>query len=206
VTKILVFGENPNDSKSLKQLILGLCPCLQPSDVKVLREPPTLQREAKPTKVQQWADRAGAVLRAAQIVVGEAICILVHSDSDGPDDGKFERSRSKELQDAGFTQAHAVVPVEAIESWWLLFPEATEALVPGWAGALPRRKRDVDKIAKPKDELIERTRRKLKKRPYTEADSEGIARKIVDCEFPKIGSSKSFDRFVGTVQSCCDHV
>jgi len=206
VTKILVFGESPNDTNALKILILGLCPALKSSDVRVLRAPPTLQRDAHQLAVKQWVDRAASALRAARIVLGEAICIFAHSDSDGPDGCAFEEARTAQLRAAGFSQAHAVIPVESIEAWWLLFPEATEDIVPTWAGALVRKPGDVDRVNDPKSELIRRTRRKQPKRPYREGDSPAIAAAIVaGGHFGKsLGTSESFGRFLQMVMNCCE--
>lgn len=204
MTKILVFGENPNDTNALKELILGLCPKLSRTDVRVLRDPPTLQRGAHQATVRRWVDRAASALRAAHVALGEAICILAHSDADGPDDGSFAATRTVELRAAGFAQAHAVVPVEAIEAWWLLFPDATESVVPTWAGALLRKPGDVDKLTEPKDVLIRRTRRRQARRPYREGDSPDIAAAIAAGHLGRpAGTSGSFDRFVRTVARCC---
>ncbi len=205
MTKVLLFGENPNDTQALRELILGLCPGLRPSEVHVLREPPTLQRNAGTATVRTWVDRAAAALRAARVALGEAVCIFAHSDADAPDDGSFEVQRTRELREAGFGQARAVVPVESIEAWWLLFPAATESVVHGWRHALDQRPRDVERISGPKRELIRRTRAKQPKRPYRERDSPQVARAIArdpTLRTPK-GSCASFARFVGNVDACC---
>ena len=73
-------------------------------------------------------------MSAARAVLGDVVCVLAHTDSDEPDDGRFAAARTDDLRKAGLGNAHAVVPVEAIEAWWLLFPEATEAAVPSWQG------------------------------------------------------------------------
>lgn len=206
MAKILVFGENPNDTNALRELVLGLCPQLSSADVRILREPPTLQRGAHTGSVRNWVDRAVAAVRAARVVLGDAVCVLAHTDADGPDDGTFAEARTEELRQAGLQNAHAVVPVETIEAWWLLFPHATESVVPSWKGALPRSQRDVDRVSRPKDDLIQRTRKKQPRRPYREGDSPEIARSIVERSElnSPTGSSPSFDRFVETVEECCE--
>lgn len=206
MTKILLFGENPNDTNALRELIHGLCPLLGRGEIRVLREPPTLQRGAGADAVRKWVDRASAALRGARVAQGEAICIFVHTDADGPDDGAFEAERTEELRNAGVARAHAVVPVESIEAWWLLFPAATESVVSGWHGALDKRPRDVERVQSPKQELIHRTRAKQPKRPYRESDSPLIAKAIASVpglRTPR-GSCASFARFVSNVDACCE--
>lgn len=126
------------------------------------------------------------------------------TDSDGPDDGSFAAERTAQLRDAGFPQAHAVVPVQQIEAWWLLHPAATERVVPKWKGALKRVPGDVDIIKNPKAELIRRTRSKAASRPYRESDSPAIARAIAASPMAvPAGISGSFDRFRAAVAGCC---
>lgn len=208
MTQVLVFGEDPNDTGALRELILGLCPSLRANQVRTLREPPTLQRGAHLAAVRRWVERATAALQGAQLSHGAAVCIFVHSDADGPDDGSFEAARTQELREAGFPQAHAVVPIESIESWWLLFPEATESVVPTWRGALLKRSRDVDRVSSPKQELVSRTRKKQPKRPYREGDSPRIAAAIVSSGQLRspAGRSASYHRFVDAVDRCCSAV
>jgi hypothetical protein len=204
VTKIVVFGENTNDTNALRELVLGWCPGLSSADVRVVREPPTLNRGAHQRALLSWIDKARRVLAAARIAIGEIICILAHSDSDMYDDGAFEASRTADLRTAGFPQAHAVVPVQAIEAWWLLHPDATESIVPSWRGALSNQSRNVDTINDPKAELIRRTRAKLHKRPYRESDSPDVARAIATMPDAKAkGTSPSLERFRSAVGDCC---
>lgn len=204
--KVVVFGENTNDSEAIKELLLGLCPQLGRGDIKVLRDPPTLQRNAHTRTLTTWVDRASQALRAASVTLGDARCILVHTDADQHDDGSFEAKRTQHLRSAGFPQAHSVVPIEAIESWWLLHPRATESVVPSWAGALRRAPGDVDRIADPKSELVRQTRSKQPKRPYRESDSPAIASAIVSgghLAMKAVGVSASFGRFVEVAKGCC---
>ena len=207
MTKIVIFGEDLNDARAIKELVLGLCPDLDGQDVKVLRDPPTLQRGAREPAVRGWAEGAAAAISALRTLRGDPACVLAHSDSDAPDfDGSFERQRTAELRAAGLDHAHAVVPVESIESWWLLYPKATESIVPTWGSSLDRRPGDVDRVSNPKAELRRRTRKKQPKRPYEEADSPGIARAIVDGGYlgNPSGTSGSFSRFRRVVERCCE--
>lgn len=203
--RIAVFGEDPNDTKAIRELVLGLRPDFSPGDIRTIRTPPTLTRSASIASVRTWAEKALAAMRAASAAGGQFDWVFAHTDSDGPDDGRFADQRSTELRSAGIRSAVAVVPVQAIESWWLLFPEATESVVPSWRGALKRSNFNTDNVVKPKDELIRRTRAKQPRRPYAEADSPAIAKAITDSgqlHAARTAVSPSFDRFVSAVAAC----
>ena len=203
MSKIVVFGENLNDSKAIKELVLHLCPSILDRDVVVLREPPTLQRGTSSEGVRTWSQRAKAAIEAASAVRGSPVCVLVHTDSDGPGGVVFAQERTRELQQGGLSEAHAVVPAESIESWWLLHPAATEAVVPSWRGALKAKPGEVDRISSPKSELIRLTRRKQPKRAYEEADSPDIAARIRATTAQPAGASPSWDAFAEVVAECC---
>lgn len=202
--KVFIFGENPNDSKALKELVLGLRADLTAGDVRTLREPPTLVRGSGGRAVRSWAEKAAQALRGTRISSTEIACVLAHTDADGPDDGSFAERRTAELRSAGLVNAVAVVPVQAIESWWLLFAPATESVVAGWSGALSKKAFNTDSVDKPKDELIRRTRAKANRRPYTEADSPDVARAVAagHIDAPQRANSPSFERFRAVVESC----
>jgi hypothetical protein len=202
--RVAIFGENPNDTKAIRELVFGLRPELGPGDVTVVRSPPTLTRSAGAVAVRSWVDKAQMALKAARSARGPLDCVLAHTDADGPADGSFAAQRSNELRSAGLTDAVAVVPVQAIESWWLLFPDATESVVPSWRGALSRASFNTDGLNKPKDELIRRTRAKQPKRPYEEADSPAIAAAITagHLNAARKATSPSFDRFAATIAAC----
>ncbi|UIJ33560.1 hypothetical protein [Allobranchiibius sp. GilTou73] len=195
--KIAIFGENPNDTHAIRELLIGLHPHLEAGDLKILRAPPTLNRDAGGVAMRSWVDKAKSTMAAANVSHGPLDCILAHTDADGPDDGSFANKRSTELQTAGLVGALAVVPVQAIESWWLLFPDATESVVASWRGALRRGSYNTDNVNDPKADLIRRTRRKQPRRPYQEADSPKIAAAIsaTYLDAPRRTSSPSFERF-----------
>lgn len=197
--KVFIFGENPNDTKALKALVLGLRPDLSASEVKTLREPPTLQRGAHERTVAGWADKASRAIAAAGVRAGDAFTVLAHSDADGPDSGDFASRRTQQLHAAGLTAAHAVVPVQAIESWWLRHPAETEGVVSAWRGALRRDAYDTDAVNDPKADLVRRTRAKASRRPYQEADSIAIAAAIAKSSGVPRPASASYTRFCALV-------
>ena len=89
---------------------------------------------------------------------------------------------------------HPVVPVQTIEAWWFLFPDAVEAVRPGtWRGCMPRHPRDVEQIDRPKHELIAKAGIRAAT-AYSEADSPAIARNIREQGKAPHGSSASYRR------------
>ena len=135
------------------------------------------------------------------------VCVFVHRDADGPDPGgQLHRETQKALRHAGIKDAHAVVPVEEIEAWWMLFPDATEQLRRSWRGTLQRAKHDWDTIRDPKEELKRLTRRGDRRHPYSEADSPSIARHVAAAiadGTTTVGRSRSYERFAAAVSECC---
>jgi hypothetical protein len=204
---ILVFGESTNDAEAVRRLTLGLCPTAV-GKIKVLRRPPSLQRTASARAVRDHASKVASVVRA-QAALTRVTCVLVHSDADGPDpEGQLEQERSQQLLASGVPHAHAVVPAQELEAWWLLFPDATESVIPGWRGSLRSSPGDVDSQRNPKEELIRRTRRKHPRRPYKESDSADIAARVAELGVMArpTGASKSFDRFRRTIADCCERL
>lgn len=87
-----------------------------------------------------------------------------------------------------------VVPVQTIEAWRFLFPDAVEAVRPAaWRGRRPRNSHDVELIAKPKAELCRATRSKPAPE-YTEADSPVIAGNIRRLGLAPLHPCASYDR------------
>jgi hypothetical protein len=138
----------------------------------------------------------------------DVICVFVHRDADGPDPGgQLQRATETALRAASIPGAHAVVPVEEIEAWWMLFPDATEQLRRAWRGTLQRANRDWDTIRDPKEELKRRTRRGDRRHPYTEADSPSVARHVAAAiadGTTTVGRSRSYERFAAAVSECCN--
>lgn len=182
-------------------LVLSMRPDLKPSDVLALRDPPTLNRGAGTHAVRAWGERVRRALAAAQIARASECVLLAHSDSDGPDDGSFEAVRTAELASAGLAGAVAVVPVQAIESWWLRHPDQTESVVAAWKGTLDRKAFSTDAVKDPKSVLVHRTKARSPRRPYRESDSPDIAAAI-GAAYPVAAKpqSASFDRFARVVE------
>ncbi|WP_419841731.1 hypothetical protein [Candidatus Poriferisodalis sp.] len=138
----------------------------------------------------------------------EPLCVFVHQDADGPDAAATtERDLHLNLQKADLTSAHAVVPIEEIESWWFLFPAATESYRESWQNVLKRNAHNWDAVSNPKEELKRLTGQRSVRKAYEEADSPRIAIRIADAIVSvsrQVGTSPSFDRFADAVSACCD--
>ena len=202
---VLVFAESLNDARALRSLIEALCPSLR-NRVREQPRPPSLHRSAGRQPVRHWLDRVGAVVERASMRA-PVTCVFVHRDSDGPDpQGRLAASTEGSMRRAGIENGHAVVPVQEIESWWLMFPQATASFRNAWSGTLPVSQRDVDRISGPKEELIRSTSRNNRRKAYSEADSPEIARLVaraIESGEAPTGSSASFDRFKASVDACC---
>lgn len=168
-----VFGENLNDSHSIRELPLAANGELDERRMKALPRP--LTREARPEAVRRWVDQLDRAVRAHR-AGGPVAAVVVHRDADGPDAaGAIGDQLAGQLSSIG---GMPVVPVQTIEAWWSLFPDAVEAVRPSaWRGKLPRTPRNVELVVKPKAELCRATRTRGGPE-YTEADSPVIAGNI----------------------------
>ena len=187
---VLVFGENRNDAQSVKELLLAANSELDPRRVKALPRPMSLTKGAKQPAVRRWVDELAAVIRAHR-AGGPIAAVVVHRDADEHDPHGM---RHAEL-------GLPVVPVQMIEAWWLLFPDAVEAVRPSaWGGRLPRKRRDVEVIVDPKAELCRLTRSR-RAPEYSEADSPVVALHIRRRSEPPMCACPSYERLVVTARS-----
>lgn len=202
---VLVFGESLNDARAVRYLIEALCPSLQ-NRVREQARPPSLQKSAGQQPLMRWMSGLRQVVESVSRRTPVA-CVFVHRDSDGPDpQGRLAAQTEASMRQAGIDNGYAVVPVEEIESWWLMFPEATESLRRSWSGTLPISRRTVDMVSGPKEELARRTALKDRRKAYAEADSPDVARlvgSVIASGQPPTGTSPSFDRFKRSVSACC---
>lgn len=192
-SSVLVFGEDLHDSKSIAALLVAANPRLD-RRVKAVPRPTSLTRDAKPDTVRDWVDELSRTVRGYKATGTRIAAILVHRDADGPDPtGAEEEKLGRQV---ATVPAHPIVPVQMIEAWWFLFPDAVESVRPhAWRGKMPRKARDVEAITNPKPELTRITGRG-NRHPYTEADSIAIAEAIRRLQPAQIGTSASYDRFL----------
>jgi hypothetical protein len=158
----------------------------------------SLTREARPDAVRQWVAQLESAVRAFR-ANGPIAAVVVHRDADGPDihGGRGEQLRTQIQKIDGLP----VVPVQTIEAWWFLFPDAVEAVRPStWRGRMPREARDVECIDAPKAELRRVTRSK-KGAPYSEADSPVIAGHIRRLGLRPLHGCPSYERMATMAKS-----
>ncbi len=190
---VLVFGESVNDSQSILHLLIAANASLA-GRVRSLRRPVSLTREAKPDAIRDWVGELRRAVHAFEAVNGRVAAVVVHRDADGHDPcGAVAADLAQQLITLN---GHPVVPVQSIEAWWFLFPDAVEAVRPrAWKGKLPRRPRNVELIDQPKKALQQATqdRRVLE---YAESDSPIIAAYIRDKSLIPLCSCKSYDRML----------
>jgi len=187
---VLVFGESRNDSERVAHLLVAANDRLTRL-VRALPRPVSLTRAAGEAAVRTWTDQLRRAVHACEATGHEVIAVLVHRDAGGPDPlATVEEMLRKQLSEV--PEGHPVVPVQAIEAWWLLFPGAVEAVRPrAWRGKLPS--------SPGKDHLRRKTR--VKGTPDAEADSVTIAEIIRNHGLSPSGRSASYERFIGLARS-----
>ena len=187
-----MFGEDRNDVESIRELLVWVNPTLN-GRIKPMIKPPSLTRQARPMAVNRWLSDITAVVDAYVARGKQVSALLVHRDADGPDPtGAEEAALNRQLRVVR-PPGQAVVPVQEIEAWWLLFPDAVEEVNPRtWRARIPRVDRDVETIASPKAELQRLTRGR---HAYRESDSPRIAEQIRHGTASQHGRSASFERF-----------
>lgn len=186
---VLVFGEIKNDADSIKELVVHCNPALG-GRVLARPKPASLVKGAGRDAIGRWIDQIGDVIAVEKRRGRQIGAVLVHRDADGPDaEGRVEEDLGRQLLPV---RGVPVVPVQMIEAWWFLFPDATESIKPlAWRGVLPRAARDVETITNPKKELERLTR----PHAYVEADSPAIAIAVRETGASALGRSASYSRF-----------
>ena len=207
---VLLYGESENDTKALKELLLGLKPSLA-TRVHTRREPIVLIKNARPEEVKPRAALIAKAVKAERIR-HEVQCVFVHEDCDAPEPAheaaclKIESSLKAEG-----CPAHAVVPAWEMEAWFFLWPEAVQSICPSWRLPDDYKGRDVGHIRNAKEELMRRVlprglskHERQKVREYQESDAPSIARKVRErgeVNRPQ-GKSQSYARFRISVSAC----
>lgn len=200
---ILIFGENPNDSESIKTLIGHFNRAASETfDILTRRDPPSLTHHAKPPARKDWLDRIEKAVRTEQSI-REIRAVVVHQDSDMKDHaGTVEAQLRGDLVAKFPNRATlAAVPIQMIEAWWLLFPAAIRTVRPqAWREAkFPSG--DTESIGNPKQALIRATAKVAPKHPYCEGDSRTIAKAIAKLNLAPQGRNASWERFMADIKA-----
>lgn len=192
---VLIFAENLNDSRAVRELVLGLEPNLkQRFRIEVRRDPPSLTRQAQQGKVKTWIEQISSLV-TTEIASGQSVrAVLVHQDADQFDkEGLRQRSLNQDLRRTiTHCDSFAIVPVVMTESWWILHPAAVRATMPQAWRDLKLPSGDVERIPHPKKTLIQATKTASRSHPYSEVHSLAIAENIVRLNFPSAGECQSW--------------
>lgn len=158
----------------------------------------SLTRDAKPDAVGRWISRLDKAVRGHR-ANGRVSAVVVHRDADGPDSsGEVELALAQQIRCIG---GLPVVPVQAIEAWWFLFPDAVEAVRPSaWRGRINRSTRNVELISRPKERLVRVTRTRHAP-TYSEADSPVIAGHICRLGLEPLCACPSYERMTTIAKS-----
>ncbi len=210
-SRILVFGENENDTKSIRELIEALRPDLA-GKVEHRRQPIVLIRDAAPGNVPERARKIADAVDIERVRYNIA-CVFAHEDQD--DVEPAHEATCQKIETALLNEgclAHAVVPAWELEAWWFMWPEAVHAVRPeSWrlpddylkkrVGLIRNAKEDLEKKIVPKNLKPD----KRKGFPhYKESDSPKIAQYVRAKGLArKPGArSDSYTRFVASVDQC----
>ena len=208
---VLLFGEDENDTKSIRELIEGLRPEFA-SKVQHRRQPLVLIKNARPEDVPERAQRIADAVDIER-ATHDVACVFAHEDCDEVEPkhlavcAKIEAALAK----AG-CPAHAVVPAWELEAWWFMWPDAVQAVRPkSWrapddhlgkrVGLIKDAKEELRRKVVPKDLKPE----KRKSFPhYQESDSPTIARQVREKKLARKPGAKSdsYSRFVSSVDQC----
>lgn len=193
---VLVFGENLNDSESIRHLVEKAAPRLS-GRVRARPRPVSLTRSAGVTVVRNWVNELSSVIASVEAAGQPVLAVIVHRDADRIDpNGEEESALAQQL--AHLRVAFPTVPVVCTEAWWFQYPDSVESVKPiAWRNALPRSNRNVEAITDPKSELRRLTRRGGASE-YSEADSPRIAEHIRTQSPTRYGTSSSLDRLFAT--------
>lgn len=206
---VLIFGEDPNDTKSIRELFLALCPGFS-GTVKPLARPPILLRDAQPVDLENRVARVAALIEAEQ-AVADVVCVFAHEDCDECEPA--HSALAKRIQDAFASSGHhvhAVAPAWELETWWFLWPGAVRTYRPSWATLEAYAGRDLGRIRDSKEELRRalRPQGQRRTRDYRESDAPGIAGKVRELGVVDQleAQSASFRDFREAARACCAHV
>jgi hypothetical protein len=201
---VLVFGEDGNDTRAIRELILALRP--GQAKVETRRSPTVLVKGLDAARDRKNLIAIAAVVRAEQ-KTGKSCIVVTHRDCDQvePAHEPLSKALEKGLRDEGVEHVVAATPAWCIEAWWFLWPDAVVAVNTRWRR--PKHKLfSVGLIRNAKEEFKRAVRppgRQKRPRDYTESDSPKIAAKVRELGIVNqaSGASASFERFANRVRN-----
>ena len=213
--RVLVFGESENDTKTIREFLIALCPAVR---VETRRKPLVLIKDARPENIRPQADQ---IARAVAVEEENApvLCIFAHKDCDSLEPAHeavacgIESALTAALRRAGVANCsvHAVVPAWEMENWLLLWPNVVGDHVASWKPPSGYRNRNLGMVENGKEALKDAVRPRGSRRgggrtrEYRESDAPRIALKVRQRGLASrpAGTSASYARFIVSVQACC---
>jgi hypothetical protein len=196
--KILIFGEDQNDTTAIAHLLNGLLG-QRTISVEPRRRPPVLIRDAT---TEQLASRVLPVVRLVKAAEADAevVALIVHEDCDAMEPAHDELARKIEaaLAHTGVVVI-AATPAWETESWLMQWPQAFSEYRPAWRSIEKYNGRRVGLIRNAKEDL----RRSLRPnnagtiRDYRESDAPLLAEivSIKGWADSPLARSDSYDAF-----------
>ena len=206
---ILVFGENFNDTRAIRELIAALCPGIE-AYIEIRKTPIILMKQVTGMKLRSKAQQLARILRAERRL-RDIECVFIHEDADALEPAHASLARKIEESVAAEGESiHAVVPAWEIESWWLLWPDVLGSCRESWRSPTEFRGMNIGLVADAKEALRNalRTANSNRGAEYKERDSVMIAAAIrsTGVAASPQGLSASYDRFRQSVKVCCEGV
>lgn len=200
---MLVFGEDTNDTRAIRELILALRS--EPIRVETRRSPMVLVKGKDKALDRKNVAEIAAVVRADQRR-GRRCVVIAHRDCDAiePAHERVASALEQGLLKEGIWQVVAAIAAWEIEAWWFLWPDAALEVNSKWRRPQPP-KPDIGRIEHAKEALRRALRpagKGQRPRDYAESDSPKIAAKVRELGIVDnhAASSGSFDRFAGRVR------
>ena len=194
---VLVFGENENDTKAIREFIEALLPGTS-LRIEPRRRPPINLRDAPPNAVP---NRVAAIARiiAAEEVDLDVVAVVAHEDCDAvePSHVKLTDKIESAFRAKGQDKVRAATPAWEMETWLMQWPDAFKLHVPSWR-PLNTTGRNVGVISNAKEFLAHALEQPGGRgREYRESDAPTLARIVREqgwIESPK-ATSASFSMF-----------
>ncbi|WP_436493417.1 hypothetical protein [Actinokineospora sp. HUAS TT18] len=206
---IAFFGEDLNDSNSLRILFEALRPDLGVCKTRSFKKPLTLVKGIDLAK-QRARSRTLRKFVASLANHLDVVIAVLHEDADAIEPAHVPISDQILKNYSGLPcLVIAAVPAWEMESWWFLFPKAVAAVNSGWREPSDYVGRDTGKIRNSKEVLKVKTRPAVRRglqakvRDYEESDSVKIAQNIVTLGLidQPAGKSESWDSFVAQAKA-----
>lgn len=132
-TDVLIFGEDYNDCAALSHLVKALLPANMKPNVRPMRRPIILSREAEQRKRAAMSHEIASFAHGFE-KAGKKVTVVTHRDCDAVEPAHIEQAKQlkADLNAAGVKSVVAATPAWEIESWWMLFPKALRDTRPSW--------------------------------------------------------------------------